>query len=133
MRKCAEFDETHPENALKYIPMEEPWSKVIRPAKIPFTDRFPSRFAVGSLPPPSRETPRDLPTRQIPSQVGQRRRRRTPQRASGQTSITNFYGPSGSQARGDDLAADLGEEGEINHDPLADLFGTFNEHPSGWN
>jgi hypothetical protein len=110
LRRCAEFDETHPENALKYFPTDEPWSKVIRPAKLPFTERFPARFAVGSLPPPpTRENTREPPTRQINT----RRRRHPPQRANKQTSIADFYGPSGSQTRGDNFTADIGEEGEV--------------------
>jgi hypothetical protein len=132
LRRCAEYDETHPENALKYFPTEEPWTKVIRPAKLPFSERFPARFAVGSLPPPNRDLPREAPTRPI----NQRRRRCTPPRAAGQTSITNFYGPSGSQARVDDFTADVGEEGEVSNTDAASPL-SFNEaHPfntSSWN
>jgi hypothetical protein len=132
LRRCAEYDETHPENALKYFPTEEPWTKVIRPVKIPFSERFPARFAVGSLPPPNRDMPREAPTRPI----NQRRRRRTPPRAAGQTSITNYYGPSGSQAKSDDFAADIGEEGELSNNDAASPSSFNDEHPgnpSTWN
>jgi hypothetical protein len=128
LRRCAEFDESHPENALKYFPTEEPWTKVIRPAKLPYSDRFPARYAVGSLPPPNRNLPREAPTRQI----NNTRRRRTPTRPTGQTSITNFYGPSQSQPRGDDFVADIGGEGEVLNNDTASPFRFDEEHPTGW-
>ena len=106
LRRCSLFDKSHPENSLKYFPTEEPWTKVIRPAKLPFDDRFPAHFAVGSLPPPNRDKPRDPPTRQ----VTQRRRRRTPQRVAGQTPITNFFGPNGSQDRFNNQVENAREE-----------------------
>src|SRR6266852_600306 len=109
LKRCTQYDESHPENALKYFPTGESWTKVIRPAKIPFVDHFPVRFAVGSLPPPNRDKQRESPTRQIK----QRRKRRTPTRAAGQTAITNFYSPSASQNENDILDADSKDEGEI--------------------
>ena len=50
-RKIVQFDEIHPENALTYFPTEENWTLTARPERIPLEDRFPSRYAVGSLPP----------------------------------------------------------------------------------
>jgi hypothetical protein len=57
-RQCSEFlkqrkqfNESHLESMLKYFPTEEPWTKIIRPTKIPFADHFPAHFVVGSLPP----------------------------------------------------------------------------------
>jgi hypothetical protein len=109
IRRCTLFDESHPENALKYFPTDEPWTKVIRPAKLPFSERFPVHFAVGSLPPPNRDKSRDPPTRQITQH--QRRRRRTPPRATGQAPITNFFGPNGSQTRNNNPNTIIGKEG----------------------
>jgi hypothetical protein len=134
LKRCTHFDELHPENALKYFPTEEPWTKVIRPARIPFNDRFPAHFAVGSLPPPppTREKQREPPTRQIK----QCRRRRTPPRVAGQTEITNFYAPSGSQARSDNHDVESEEKGEVNDYITASPFSFDGEHPgnpSGWN
>jgi hypothetical protein len=130
LKRCASFDESHPENTLKYFPMDEPWIKVVRPPKIPFADRFPSHFAVGSLPPPNQDKQRENPTRQIK----QRRNCRTPPRASGQTAITSFYEPNRSQARSDHSEA-TASEGEV------DDFITASTHnleelglsnPAGW-
>ncbi len=75
LRKSAHFDEMHPENALTYFPTEESWTLNARPERIPLDDRFPSRHAVGSLPPASR-TVRPPPTRPIE----RRQRRQNPQR-----------------------------------------------------
>ena len=50
-RKIAQFDEIHPENALMYFPTKESWTLIARPERVPLEDRFPSRYAVGSLPP----------------------------------------------------------------------------------
>jgi hypothetical protein len=63
-RKSAQFDEMHPENALTYFPTEESWTLTARPERIPLDDRFPSKYAVGSLPPPNR-TKKQMPTREI--------------------------------------------------------------------
>ena len=70
-RKSAQFDEMHPENALTYFPTDESWTLTARPDRIPLEERFPSRYAVGSLPPPS-NTRRQLPTREIVRKKKQR-------------------------------------------------------------
>jgi hypothetical protein len=135
LKRCEQFDESHPENALKYFPTEEPWTKVIRPPKIPFTDRFPAHFAVGSLPlpPPNRDKQREPLTRQIT----QHRKRRTPPHATGQTAITNYYVPSGSQVRTDNMDAEIIEEGETEDYSSAHSFSFEEAHvttpPYSWN
>ena len=63
-RKIVQFDEIHPENALTYFPTEESWTLTAGPERVPLGERFPSRFAVGSLPPPS-HAKRTPPTREI--------------------------------------------------------------------
>lgn len=63
-RKCDEYSTFHPENNLVYFPTDEDWTTVARPARIPFEDKFPERYTVGSLPPPNR-TERQMPTRPI--------------------------------------------------------------------
>jgi hypothetical protein len=73
-RRCAWYDERHPENLLKYFPTEDAWTQTTRPERIPIPERFPARFAVGSLPPSNRYG-RDLPTRPIERRPKQPRRR----------------------------------------------------------
>ena len=51
-RKITQFDEINPENVLTYFPTEESWTLTARPERVPLEDRFPSRYAVRSLPPP---------------------------------------------------------------------------------
>ena len=51
-RKIVQFDEIHLENALTYFPTEESWTLTARPERVPLEERFPSRYTVGSLPPP---------------------------------------------------------------------------------
>ena len=72
-RKIAQFDEIHPENALTYFPTEESWTLTARPERVPLGERFPSRFAVGSLPPPS-HAKRAPPTREIARKQKHKRR-----------------------------------------------------------
>jgi hypothetical protein len=63
-KRCSWYDEKHPDNTLKYFPTNETWTQAVRPERIPIPDRFPARFAVGSLPPPNRDG-RELPTRPL--------------------------------------------------------------------
>ena len=63
-RKIVQFNEIHPENALTYFPTEESWTLTARLERVPLEEIFLSRYAVGSLPPPS-HTRRALPTREI--------------------------------------------------------------------
>ena len=64
LRKCDEYSKFHPENSLTYFPTDEDWTRTARPERIPFEDKFPSHFSMGSLPPPNR-TMRQPPTRPI--------------------------------------------------------------------
>ena len=59
-RECPEFirrvdrmDEDHPENALTYFPTEEDWTYHSRPRELRLDERFPAKYAVASLPPPT--------------------------------------------------------------------------------
>ena len=109
IRKCSQFDESHPDNVLKYYLTDEPWTKVIRPPKIPFAERFPKHFAVGSLPPPNGEKQRDLPTRAL----GKRRKRRSLTRTTDQPKITHFYHLNASQTRSERSNEDAREASEV--------------------
>jgi hypothetical protein len=51
-KRCSWYDKKHPDNTLKYFPTGETWTQTARPEHIPIPERFPARFAVGSLPPP---------------------------------------------------------------------------------
>ena len=72
-RKIAQFDKIHPENALTYFPTDESWTLTARPERVPLDERFPSKYAVGSLPPPS-QTRRAPPTREIGRKQKHRKR-----------------------------------------------------------
>ena len=59
-RECPEFkrrvdriDKGHPENALTYFPTEEDWTYHSRPRELQLDERFPAKYAVASLPPPT--------------------------------------------------------------------------------
>lgn len=54
LRRCAIYDERHPENSMVYFPTEHDWTLATRPSKIPLEDRFPKHLAVNSLPTNSR-------------------------------------------------------------------------------
>ena len=86
LRKCDEYSNFHPENNLVYFPTDEDWTTATRPAKIPFEDKFPAHYTVGSLPVPSR-TERQLPTRAI----GKRNKHSNNNNANGQAVIENFF------------------------------------------
>ena len=54
-KRCSWYDTKHPDNLLKYFPTpEESRTLATRPERIPIPERFPIRYAVGSLPPPNR-------------------------------------------------------------------------------
>ena len=72
-RKIAQFDEIHPENVLTYFPTNESWTLTARPERVPLDERFPSKYAVGSLPPPS-QTRRAPPTRELGRKQKHKRR-----------------------------------------------------------
>ena len=110
LKRCTQHDESHPVNTLKYFPIKESWTKVIRSAKLPFNERFPVHFAVASLPPPpARDKAREPPIRQ----VGSHRKCRSTPHVEGQKQITAFYKPNTSQGRSDNHNTDTMEEGEV--------------------
>jgi len=76
IRRCKQFNESHPENMLKYYPTEEPWTTVTRPTKIPYTDRFPTHFVVESL------SPRPFPQAKVS------KRKIPPDRPANNTNVT---------------------------------------------
>jgi hypothetical protein len=135
-KRCSWHDNKHPENLLKFFPTEDAWTQVERPERIPITERFPARFAVGSLPPPNRaereptarqsETrqrePRRNQVRQGSQQQQQQTRRRTPsQRVTGvpereEGEIRNNLYASG--GRGPNYPS--WEDASSTEDPLAD-------------
>ena len=70
-RECPEFkrrvermDEGHPENALTYFPTDEDWTFHSRPREMLLEEWFLAKYAVASLPPPTRGE-RQQNTRQI--------------------------------------------------------------------
>ena len=135
LKQCIQFDESHPENALKYFPTEEPWTKVIRPPKFTYDERFPVHFVVGSLPSPTQDKQRESPTRT----VRPRWKRRTPSCVVGQTAITNYYGPTRSQSRNERPKSTTNEEGKVLDYLVPSSMSTFsfeqgnNDQHSGWN
>ena len=50
LRRCAIFDERNPENTMPYFPTGEDWTLAVRPDRVPILERFPTRYAVNSLP-----------------------------------------------------------------------------------
>jgi hypothetical protein len=71
-RRRSWYNEKHPDNLLKYFPTEDIWTQEVSPDRIPIPERFPVRYAVGSLPPPN-TTGRDQPTRIINHRQGKQR------------------------------------------------------------
>ena len=49
IRRCAIYDERHPENSMVYFPTDEDWTLTTRPIRVPLEDRFPKHLAVNSL------------------------------------------------------------------------------------
>ena len=114
-RKIVQFNEIHPENALTYFPTDESWTLTARPERIPMEDRFLSRYAVGSLPPPS-QTRRSPPTREI----GKKQKRKHKHTDSNQVMLDNFW-KSGSTEQEQNV--EPLEEGQYNkdNDNVADM------------
>jgi hypothetical protein len=86
LRKCDEYSKFHPENNLVYFPTDENWTTTSRPALIPFEERFPTRYTVGSLPMPNRAE-QQLPTRPI----GKRNKRSNNNNDSSQAVLEKFF------------------------------------------
>ena len=49
IRRCAIYDERHPENNTVYFPTEQDWTLTTKPHRVPLSERFPQRHAVNSL------------------------------------------------------------------------------------
>ena len=88
LRKCEEYSKFHPENSLVYFPTDEDWTRATRPERIPFEDKFPTHFSMGSLPPPSR-TLRQPPTRPISKK--NKRNNSSNNNEAGQAVLENFF------------------------------------------
>ena len=56
IRRCAIYDERHPENNTVYFPTKQDWMLTTKPSRIPLSERFPKQFAVNSLTGPKRDT-----------------------------------------------------------------------------
>jgi hypothetical protein len=52
IRRCTQFDERHPDNAMQYYPTDQDWTYALAPSasRVPLGERFPQKFAVNSLP-----------------------------------------------------------------------------------
>jgi hypothetical protein len=125
-RKCVWYDDKHPENKLRYFPTEDEWTKAQRPERIPIPERFPARYAVGSLPPPNKNG-RELPTRQIEERPKRNQRKgksKTSKANRRQPTIEKYFTPSQnttlSRAR---------EEGEVEQEDEEEEFISANLNP----
>jgi hypothetical protein len=108
-KRCAWYDQKHPDNLLKFFPTDEDWTQELRPERIPFPERFPARFAVESLPPPSdKGKQREQPARQNSGNRNHAKPKGKGKRTAGQQDITHFFTPS----QGPSVRT-LAEEGEI--------------------
>ena len=56
IRRCAIYDERHPENSMVYFPTEQDWTLTTRPKRVPLEERFPKHLAVNSLQTTNRRT-----------------------------------------------------------------------------
>jgi hypothetical protein len=138
-KRCNMFDESHPENALKFFPTQEEWTQTAHPARIPMPERFPARFAVGSLPPQNRNG-RELPTRNIAPKAKRPRTRAKDRLSPTQNTLHRYLNPNQSQNR---EANSITEEGEVEQEIFTSAFSTqslsssntprFTEDDSGWN
>ena len=129
LKRCAWYDEKHPDNTLKYFPTEEAWSQEVRPARFPFAERFPMQYAVGSLPPQS-QGGRGFPTRLIEKKSknhkhkGKGKGKGKGKLAAGQTTIDGFFPGSQNQERAEseDEEAEDRDEPEVFHDNEQSVF-----------
>ena len=65
IRRCAVYDERHPENNTAYFPTEQDWTLTTKPLRVPLSERFPQQYAVNSLSGHNRKT--DNPVVRLPS------------------------------------------------------------------
>ena len=49
IRRCAIYDERHPENNTVYFPTKQDWTLTTKPLRVPLSERFPEKYAVNSL------------------------------------------------------------------------------------
>ena len=89
LRRCARHNDRHPENSMTYFPTEEQWTLTVRPDRIPLDERFPSKYAVASLPPPNNKQ-RLPPTRSIAKQPKHPRKTHTADLAPEQATLDKF-------------------------------------------
>ena len=111
LRKSAQFDEIHPENALTYFPTEEAWTLCARPDRIPLDDRFPAKFAVG-LPPVQQKT---RPRPNIAANHKQKGQAKGKD-AGTQGTLDKFLEPQAATNRPCPLNKDHGEDTQINEE-----------------
>ena len=105
-KRCGWHDEKHPENTLRFFPTDDTWTQAARPVKIPIPERFPAKYAVGSLP-PANKNGRELPTREIGKRP--KRNKSKGKQPQNQTTLDGFLeGKQGGAENTPDL-----EEGEI--------------------
>lgn len=109
IKRCSWYDDKHPDNTLRYYPTEDNWTQEIRPERFPFMERFPARFAVGSLPPPNRNG-RELPMR--PLDRPPKRPKNKGKRPVGQTTIDGYFQSSQRRSQNGDNDSER-EEGEV--------------------
>ena len=114
-KRCAWYDEKHPDNALKFFPTKEVWTQEVRPAKFPFAECFPAHFTVGSLPPQNR-LGRELPTRPIGKKTKMPKGK--DKREAGQTSIVVFLPGSQGRGRASSIDSDEREVTEVYHSTM---------------
>ena len=50
IRRCAFIDERNPDNSMPFFPARQDWTLVTRPSRVPMAERFPTAYAVNSLP-----------------------------------------------------------------------------------
>ena len=108
-RKIVQFNDIHLENALTYFPSEESWTLTARLERVPLGKRFPSKYGVGSLPPPS-QAGRAPPTREI----GRRQKHKRRNAANNQGTLDRYL----EKREGEDLEqnAEPLEEGQLDKD-----------------
>ena len=82
-RRVERMDENHPENALAYFPTEEDWTMHVRPHRLELDEKFPAKYAVASLPPPSAAGERQATTRPVGEKKRKQQVRRKQTKESG--------------------------------------------------
>ena len=60
IRRCAIYNERHPENNMVYFPTEQDWTLTTRPDRIPLEERFPKHFANNIIPVTNCKSPKSL-------------------------------------------------------------------------